>query len=405
MLTVIETLFVPARQWKTMNKETFVVHQPHTKLDSDNHSLIAPLYQSVKYYFDSYQAVEDLLNQKREGFLYSRVLNPTVRQLEVTLSKLQNTEDGICLASGVAAITGTLLSLLSSGDHVVGFYDGYRPTRIFLRETLKRFGINCSLAWGEDLNSLTNAIIPGKTKALIFESPTNPTTKITDVASVVKLCKKAGVLTILDNTFAGFHNHSDFDIDIYLHSLTKFAVGSGDAMGGAILSRKELIDHIRHETMEMGAVLDPRAADFCLRGMRTYFLRYDRQCENALNVAEFLESNPNTERTLYPGLSSHPNHDLAKKQMKDFGAVISIDIKGGKAQMEKFLNKLKLFKLAGSLGSQDSLVAPSELFYGDDLSEQEKKKAFITESTVRLSIGTEHPQDLIEDLTQALTTP
>jgi len=402
MYSEIATSFVHAPPWIVMNNETLIVHQPKVTLAPDNHSLTSPLYQSVKYYFDDYQGVVDLLDQKREGFLYSRAMNPTVRQLELTLSKLQNTEDGICLGSGVAAITGTLLSLLSAGDHIVGLYDGYKPTRVFLRETLKRFGIDATLAWGEDLESITKAIIPGKTKAFIFESPSNPTTKIVDIDAIVKICKRAGVLTILDNTFAGFHNHSDYDIDIYLHSLTKFVVGSGDAMGGAILTRKELIDPIRHETMEMGAVLDPRAADFCLRGLRTYYLRYERQCKNALAIAKFLEEHLKITRVLYPGLSSHPNYDLAKKQMKDFGSVISIDIAGGSQGMETFLNQLKLFKLAASLGSQESLAAPSNLFYGADLSEAEKERSFISDSTVRLAIGTEYFQDLIDDLSSAL---
>jgi cystathionine beta-lyase/cystathionine gamma-synthase len=209
-------------------------------------------------------------------------------------------------------------------------------------------------------------------------------------------------LTVLDNTFAGFHNHGDYEIDVYLHSLTKYASGHGDVMGGAIIARGELIAAMRKDIGPMGAALDPHAAFLIQRGMRTYFLRYERQCANALAVSEFLQQHPRVSRVHYPGLTSHPQHDLARRQMKDFGTVVSLDLDGGYSQGGRFAESLKLFSIAASVGSTESLVMPPQLLHSGAYSAEQRAQSLVGKGTVRLSIGLEDAGDLKDDLAQAL---
>jgi cystathionine beta-lyase/cystathionine gamma-synthase len=210
-----------------------------------------------------------------------------------------------------------------------------------------------------------------------------------------------GALTLLDNTFAGFHNHGQFDIDIFAHSLTKYASGHGDVMGGAVIARGELIDAMRTDSVILGATLDPHTAFMIQRGLKTYSLRYERQCENAMQLATFLEAQPQVARVRYPGLVSHPQHALAAKQMHEFGAMVTIELREDAA---RFSEALELFAISASLGSTESLVWPGRLINPRDLSAQERQWAGISERTARLSIGIEDAGDLIEDLRRALAT-
>jgi len=194
----------------------------------------------------------------------------------------------------------------------------------------------------------------------VFESPTNPVTKIADIKHLCAHAKAAECLTVLDNTFAGFHNHGAYDIDVYLHSLTKYASGHGDVMGGAIIARQALIAQMRKDVGYMGPTLDPHAAFLIQRGMRTYFVRYERQCANALEVSEFLQRHPRVKRVHYPGLAAHPQHALARRQMKDFGTVVSIELDGGYGESARFTESLTLFSIAASVGSTESLVMPPQ---------------------------------------------
>jgi cystathionine beta-lyase/cystathionine gamma-synthase len=237
---------------------------------------------------------------------------------------------------------------------------------------------------------------------VIFESPTNPVTKIADIEHLTAHARQAGCLTVLDNTFAGFHNHGAYDIDVYLHSLTKYASGHGDVMGGAIIARHALIAEMRRDIGPMGSALDPHAAFLIQRGMRTYFLRYERQCANALAVSEFLLRHPRVKAVHYPGLPGHPQHALAQRQMKDFGAVVSIELDGGNAECARFAESLELFSIAASVGSTESLVLPAPLLHGGDYTPEQRAKSLVGKGTVRLSIGVEDASDLIDDLTQAL---
>ncbi len=207
---------------------------------------------------------------------------------------------------------------------------------------------------------------------------------------------------MLDNTLAGFHNHGQFDIDLYVHSLTKYASGHGDVMGGAVIGTRELIDSIRGDFILTGPTLDPHAAFMIQRGIKTYFLRYQRQCENALAIADFLAEHPRIAQVSYPGAAAHPGHALARTQMNDFGTIVSCEIAGSPAQARVFAESLQLFAIAASLGSTDSLVLPPQLLQPGDLTREQRQWSGVTDRTLRLSLGIEDAADLIADLRQAL---
>lgn len=379
-----------------MEKETRTIHPDSTVLPEGNRPLTSPIYQSVKFAPPNYEAMFSGKNY----FSYSRISNPTVRELETLLSQLQGTEDGIGVASGVAAISSTLLALLKQGDEVLCFLESYKPSRVLLRE-MQRFGVKHHFVSLCDHAQVEMLLKSKKIRMLLVESPTNPMLRVPDLEKLLKLCRENGVLAVLDNTFAGFHNHGQYPFDLFLHSLTKFAGGHGDAMGGIILGSKALIEKVRHFSVDLGPTLDPNTAFLILRGMKTYFLRYRAQCQNALKIAEFLSLRPEVEKVIYPGLPSHPDFALAKKQLKDFGAVVTFNLKPG-SSMASFFNQLKFFRIAASLGSVDSLAAPVQLFYGADLDDKQQQIAGISPTSVRLAAGLEHIQDLIADLTCAL---
>ena len=233
-------------------------------------------------------------------------------------------------ASGVGAIAQTLLALTRQGDHVLCFLESYAPTRYLIRRLLARFGVSHTLLSIEDLGGIEGTLAARPTRLVIFESPTNPINRIADIATITRLARAHGALTLLDNTFAGMHQHGQYDVDIFLHSLTKFASGHGDVMGGAVIANAALIRTLRPDFTVLGGVLDPHAAFLLQRGLKTYFVRYRAQCLSAQRIAEFLSNHPAVERTHYPGLPAHPGHALARAQMAEFGAVVSFDLRGGR---------------------------------------------------------------------------
>jgi cystathionine beta-lyase/cystathionine gamma-synthase len=240
------------------------------------------------------------------------------------------------------------------------------------------------------------------TRLVFFESPTNPVTKIADIAALTRLAKSAGALTVMDNTFAGFHQHGEYEVDIFVHSLTKYASGAGDVMGGAVIGRGDLIRSLRTDFGTLGGTLDPHAAFLILRGLKTYFVRYQAQCASAMRIAEFLAAHPAVARVHYPGLPTHPQHALARAQMREFGTIVTFDLKGGLAAGGRFAESLQLFAMAASLGSTESLVVAPQMMGGRDLTPEQLRMSAVTEGTVRLSIGLEDTDDLMEDVTQAL---
>jgi cystathionine beta-lyase/cystathionine gamma-synthase len=385
-----------------MKNDTLVNHPPAVPMSSDNRPLVAPIYQSVKFSFDDTGETLRYLRGERAGFFYSRTSNPTLKQLQLLLAQLQGRDDCLLTGSGVATIAASLLSLCKQGDHILAFVESYGPTRYIVQHLLAKFGVTHTFLSIEDLEGIERVLSHTPTRLVVFESPTNPVTKIADIEHLTAHARRAGALTVLDNTFAGFHNHGAYDIDIFLHSLTKYASGHGDVMGGAIIARSELITQMRKDIVSMGPTLDPHAAFLIQRGMRTYFLRYERQCSNALAVSTFLKDHPRVRKIFYPGLDGHPQHLLARRQMSDFGTVVTIELDGGFEQGARFAEALQLFSMSASVGSAESLVMPPQLLVSPEYTPEQRAASLITRGTVRLSIGLEDAGDLIEDLGQAL---
>jgi cystathionine beta-lyase/cystathionine gamma-synthase len=387
--------------WR-MKDNTRVNHPPEVVVPADNRPLVAPIYQSVKFSFDDTAETQRFLRGAREGYFYSRSLNPTLKQLEALLANLQGREDCLLTGSGVATIAVALLALCKAGDHVLAFIESYGPTRYIVQHLLGKFGVTHTLLSIEDLAGIERVLKSTPTRLAVFESPTNPVTKIADIEHLIRHARANDCLTLLDNTFAGFHNHGAYDIDVYLHSLTKYASGHGDVMGGAIIANRALIDEMRKDVGAIGAALDPHAAFLIQRGMRTYFLRYQRQCENALAVSRFLKDHAQVAAVHYPGLAEHPQHELARRQMKDFGTVVSLEVAGGAARAARFADALQYFSIAASVGSTESLVMPPQLLGGGEYTAEQRSASLLRPGTVRLSIGLEDASDLIEDVAQAL---
>ena len=385
-----------------MKQRTRVTHLPEVPVPPDARPLVAPLYQSVKFSFDDVGETLRYFGGQRDGFYYSRISNPTLRQLELALAELQGRDACLLTGSGVAAIAIALLGLLKAGDQVVYFAELYPPTRALLRRLLGRYGVTSTMLSIDDLAGLERVLSATPTRLVAFESPTNPALKVADIARITSLARAHDALTLLDNTLGGLHNHGGFDVDVYVHSLTKYASGHGDVMGGAVIARRELIEAVHDDATNLGPTLDPHAAWLILRGLKTYFLRWDAQCRSALHVAQFLASRPEVSRVRYPGLPADPGHELARRQMDGFGTLVTFDLAGGIDAGNRFAEALELFSIAASLGSTESLVVPPALQQPRGLSEQQRAWTAITPGTVRLSIGIEDPDDLLDDLHQAL---
>jgi len=385
-----------------MKKETRVNHPPVVELAPDNRPVVAPIHQSVKYTFPTVAETLRHSRGERPGYEYSRISNPTVRQLELLLAELQGRDDCLVTSTGVNVIAETLLALTRAGDHVLCAIETYGPTRRILGRILGRFGVTHTLVSVLDLPAIERELAARPTRLVIFESPSNPITRIADLPAITALARRHGALSVLDNTFAGFHQHGEYDVDFYLHSLTKYAAGTGDVMGGAVIAAAPLIARLRPDFRLFGAALDPHAAFLLLRGIKTYFVRYRHQCRSALEIAGFLAAHRAVERVHYPGLPTHPQFALARAQMRDFGSIVSFDLKGGAGAGERVADALELFALAASVGATDSLVLAPQMIGTPGLSAAEATLSGITAGTVRLSIGLEDPADLIADLDQAL---
>jgi cystathionine beta-lyase/cystathionine gamma-synthase len=302
----------------------------------------------------------------------------------------------------MAAIWLSLLGNLETGDRVVTFVESYRPNRVAVRRFLPKLGIEFTMLGLHDLSGIERAFAQDGTKLVLFEAPTNPMLQVPDLAAITALAKRHDVITVLDNTFAGLHNHGRYEIDYFVHSLTKYANGHGDVMGGIVIGERKRIRSIKPLAVSMGAVLDPGVASLIARGLKTYYLRYERHCANALAIAQFLTQRKEVTRVFYPGLPSDSGHELARKQMADFGGVLAFDLDADQERTWAFIDALELFTTTASLGSTESLVCPVKLYLGSDLSAEDQARAQIRDCTVRFAVGIEHVDDLIADIEQAL---
>ncbi len=381
-----------------MKPRTRVNHPTVEAPAAGNTPLVAPIYQSVKFELADLAETERVWAGSRDGYHYSRVGNPTVRTLERLLGELQGRDDCVAVGSGLAAVSVAMLALLSQGDHVLGFVETYGPTRGLLARTLARFGVRHTLLSIEDHAGIERVLSATPTRLVWFESPTNPVLKIADIPFITAAARRHGALTVLDNTFAGLESHGQYDIDLFVHSLTKYAAGHGDVMGGAVIGGKALTGRVRSQAISLGPTLDPNAAFLIQRGLKTYHLRRAAQCESAARIAAYLAAHPQVACVRYPGLASDPGHTLASAQMSDFGAIVSVDLRGTAQQSRTFADALELYAIAASLGSTESLIVPPQLQQPRDLSQEQQAVCGIGPTTARLSIGVEDPDDLIADL-------
>lgn len=373
-------------------------------------SLAIPIFQSSCFQFDDCDQGGNRFAGQEEGFIYTRLGNPTVNFLEEQLAKLEGGEEGCVLSSGMGAISSTLLTILSSGDHIVADKSLYGCTFALFKETFPRFGIQVDFI---------DASIPGEvskkmkdnTKVVYFESPTNPTLKIIDIKRVANEAhshrKGQNVIVILDNTFCSpiITKGLDFGADVVLQSMTKYINGHADVIGGVVVSRdRDLINRIKMMGRKdiTGSVFSPHDAFLVCRGLKTLDLRVRKSSENALIVAEFLNKHPAVQKVYYPGLKEHLGHDIAKKQMKLFGGMITFELKGGLEAGKKLLNNLKLIILAVSLGGCESLIQHPASMTHSVIPKEEREAADVTDGLIRFSVGIECPDDIIADLKQAL---
>ena len=362
-----------------------------------------PISRTSTFTFSSTEEMKLWAEGKSKAYIYTRYGNPTVAIAEGKIAALEGAEAAVVTASGMAAISAALLGALKTGDEVISTAQTYGGTYRLMRDEFPNMGIKVQHI-GTDLVGIENLVTP-KTKVLYVETPTNPTVRLVDLDKAVAFAKKHNLTAIIDNTFATPISQKPLALgfDIVVHSATKALAGHSDVIAGAAAGNQRWMDRIRHMIIDLGGSADPEAAFLLARGMKTLALRVKRQEENALAVAEFLERHPKVARVHYPGLASHPDHALAKRQMRCFGSMLAFDLKGGLTAARKFCDSVKLFLLAASLGGVESLVVLPLYTSHYNMSEQELQRAGVTPGTVRVSIGIEDTQDLIADLQQALS--
>jgi methionine-gamma-lyase len=365
--------------------------------------LATPIAQTSTFAFGSAEEMHRYLEGDEELFLYTRYANPTVRELEGALAAVEGAEAALALSSGMAAVTTAVASLVGTGDEVLGSASLYGGTVRLLTELLPRFGLAARLVPVPDLVQI-GRVAGERSRLLIVESPTNPTLEVVDLAAVCAEAHARGLVVIVDNTFATplLQRPLALGADLVVHSLTKALAGHSDLMGGALVGPRARVDAARATMKILGGCLDPHAAFLVLRGMKTLHLRVLRQCENALLLARRLEGHPAVRRVLYPGLPSHPGHDVARRQMSAFGGVVTLVLAGGLPAAERFYDRLRLVARAASLGGVQSLASLPVHTSHYGLPEDKLREAGIDPGMVRLSLGVEDADDLIADVEGAL---
>lgn len=363
-----------------------------------------PIYQSSTFEFESAEEGARCFNGESDGYIYTRIGNPTINVLERTVAELEKGFGGIATSSGMGAVSTIYMALLNKGDHIVSSDAVYGPSRGLMEDHFSRFGVESTYIDTSDIENIKKAIKPN-TKVLYIESPANPTIAISDLEACNALAKKHNLIMVVDNTFSSpyLQRPIEFGADVVFHSITKFINGHADVVGGVIVAKTEaLYKRIRSLMVAMGCNMDPHQAYLVIRGLKTLSIRIDRAQQNAIKIAEYLEKHTKIEWIKYPGLKSHPQHELAKKQMDGFGAMISFGLKGGLEAGKILMNNVKLAILAVSLGGVETLIEHPASMTHSKVSAEDKKKAGISDGLVRLAVGIEDEDDLIADLDQAL---
>ena len=374
---------------------------------SQQGALNPPLYLTSTFTFESAEAGGEMFTGEREGHFYTRISNPTLDHLEQRIANLEGAEAGLATASGMGAITSTLWSFLAAGDEIILDKTLYGCTFAFMTHGLPRFGVKVRLVDMTDPANLVEAIST-KTKLVYFETPANPNNRLIDIAAISEIAHKVGAKVVVDNTFATpvITRPIELGADIVVHSATKFISGHGDVIAGLVVGSKEDITQIRLVGLKdmTGAVMSPFRAMLLMRGLKTLELRMERHCANAQKVAEALQSHPAVERVYYPGLDGFAQNDLAKRQMAGFGGMIPFEVVGGKAGGIAMMNRLEMIQRAVSLGDAETLIQHPASMTHSTYTPEERAEHGIAEGLVRMSVGLEGVDDIIDDLMQALSS-
>jgi methionine-gamma-lyase len=386
---------------KVSGDATLAIHVGQDKFHRDA-SVGVEIARTANFTFASTEEMKRWAEGKSPAYIYTRYGNPTLTIAEKKIAALEGAEDAVVAASGMAAISHALLSVLKAGDEVIATRQLYGGTYRMMRDVFPRLGIVVRHVEA-DLAGIERLVNP-RTKALYIETPTNPTLRLVDLRKAVAFAKEWDLISLIDNTFASpiLQKPIEMGFDLVLHSATKYLAGHSDVIAGAAAGRKALIEQIRHMIIYLGGSMDPEAAFLLIRGMKTLEVRVWRQCATALTLAKYLEKHPKVARVHYPGLASHPDHRLAKRQMRGFGAMLAFDLKGGLTAARRFCDRARIFLMAASLGGAESLAVLPIYTSHYNMSLAELRAASVEPGTVRVSVGLEDAEDLIEDLRQAL---
>lgn len=383
--------------------ETLAVHAGEAPCPVTG-ALDTPIYQSTTFVSADSDEMAAVYGEEKFGYMYTRYGNPTLRALEEKVAALEEGEAALAFSSGMAAISSAILGFVRAGDHIVSSRSLYGAAHHFLAEKLPRYGASTTFVQSTRPEDFEKALKPN-TKLLYLESPSNPVLEVLDIAALAALARSRGIPSMIDNTFASpaLQQPLRLGVTVSVHSATKYLCGHGDAMGGLVIGPLDYIAILSRDILrDFGGVMSPFNAWLILRGIRTLHLRMPAHCANAQKVAEFLAAHPKIERVNYPGLPAHPGHDVAKKQMRGFGAMISFEVKGGYEAGKKVMDGVKIFARAASLGDTRSLIVHSASTSHRAVPREQRLAVGITDGLVRLSVGVEAAEDLIADLEQAL---
>jgi methionine-gamma-lyase len=387
------------------NFSTRAIHHGYNPLDHQG-ALTPPLHLTSTFAFDSAEAGGEMFAGERPGYIYSRISNPTLDLLEQRIAVLEGAEAGLALASGMGAITAALWTLLSPGDEVIVDKTLYGCTFAFMRHGLSKFGITITHVDMTDPAKLA-ALISEKTRVVYFETPANPNMRLVDIEAISKIAHASGATVVVDNTYATpfLTRPIELGADIVVHSATKYLGGHGDVVAGLLVGRAEQVSEIRMFGMKdmTGAVMAPFNAMLILRGLKTLALRMERHCENARQVAAMLEASQGVAKVHYPGLVSFEQHELALRQMPGFGAMIAFELDGGIEAGRRLMNRLAMIGRAVSLGDAESLIQHPASMTHSTYTAEERAEHGISDGLIRLSVGLEDVDDIIDDLAQALS--
>lgn len=368
-------------------------------------SATVPIYQTSTFFFENADHGARCFSGEDDGYIYTRIGNPTIHALETLVADLESGARGIATSSGMAAVNTIYMALLSKGDHMISSAAVYGPSRVVMEQHWSRFGVESTYVNTANIGEIEAAIRP-ETRMLYIETPANPTMDISDLEACVKLAHAHGILVVVDNTFSSpyLQRPLEFGADVVFHSMTKFLNGHADIVAGMIVTRDiPLGNKLRSMMVTLGCNMDPHQAYMVIRGIKTLGIRIERSQKSAMKVARFLENHPKVAWVKYPGLESHPQHELAKKQMDGFGSMISFELKGGLTAGKILMDNVKVAILAVSLGGVETLIQHPASMTHSKVPAEAKIKAGITDGLVRYSVGIEDVEDIIDDLDQGLS--